>query len=668
MRLPVPDLAPLKLAQTRRLLLFTLALTLLIALILVLRDARGLPAALGDTDDATRLVAMRELAHGRGWWDQLQTRFQPPTGAWSHWSRLIDGGLAALNRGFALFTSEREAELLTRIVWPLLWIFPALAAVLLATRRLAGQGERGLALRGLAVLAGGVLVLTGFGPLTLQFHPGRVDHHDVQITLSLIVLAGAMASGIRGAAVAGAATGLGLAIGLEALMFESVLAASLGLRVLLDRTQWRRAAAFGLALAGVTAVAFFIQTPPARWGVPACDALGSNLLAGTVLAGLGLAAAAWATRDRDWRWRLGALAVAGGVALGVYLALDPRCTRGIFADVDPAIRPFWLDHVNEVKTWPQQWRSDPPDAVAMAVAALMGLGAWAALGLVPARRRDAAWWTLGGALVLGVVAAWTAVRMRSYLEWFAVIPLAVAAAEAARRSPRLPTLAAVVAGALLAPTFLIGIILMAGGDFSVRLPPLLPPLLLALAAASVVLVALRVRRQGWREAAAFTAMVLPLAALVALTANADRLARAKPKRPKDPPDFCYSAGAFRTLATLPRGVTVSEVDLGPFVLAHTPSSAMSGPYHRMSPGILASRAVLVASGADAEAKARAISPGGALGPVYILECRRHRGHFDRDRLRPEALQAQLDAERPPAWLERLSPPGAPVEIYRPIAR
>lgn len=662
MRLLAPDLAP-----TRRLLLYALAVTLLIAVILVLRDSRGLAGALGDTDDATRLVAMRELAAGRGWWDQLQTRFQPPLGAWSHWSRLIDGGLAALNRGFALFTSERQAELLTRTVWPLLWIFPAVAATLLAARRLAGQGDRGLALRSLAVLAGGVVVLTSFGPLTLQFHPGRVDHHDVQITLSLIVLAGAMASGVRGAAAAGAATGLGLAIGLEALMFEAVLAAGLGLRVLLDRGQAPRAAAFGLSLAAVTAAAFLIQTPPARWSVPACDALGANLLAGTVLAGLGLAAAAWATRDRDWRWRLGALALAGGVALAVYLALDPRCTRGIFADVDPAIRPFWLDHVNEVKTWPRLWVTGRPDAIAMAVSALMGLGAWAALGLVPARRRDPAWWTLGGALLLGILAACTAVRMRSYLEWFAVIPLAVAAAELAARSPRWRPLAAVGAGVLFAPTVLIGVILMAGGTLGFRLPPALPPLLLLLAVAALALTALRVRRQGWRAAAGFAALTLPLAGVVALAANGDRLARARPKKPKDPPDFCYSAGAYRTLATLPKGVTVSEVDLGPFVLAHTPSSAMSGPYHRMSPGILAARGVLVASVDQAQARAAAISPGGSLGPVYILECRRHRGHADRDKLRPDSLQARLDANQAPGWLERVSPYGAPLEIYRPVS-
>jgi hypothetical protein len=114
---------------------------------------------------------------------------------------------------------------------------------------------------------------------------------------------------------------------------------------------------------------------------------------------------------------------------------------------------------------------------------------------------------------------------------------------------------------------------------------------------------------------------------------------------------------------------VSEIDLGPFVVALTPSSATSAPYHRMSTGIMRARHVLVApaDGAGpggARALATAVSPGGRLGPVYVLECRRHARHVDRVGLARDSLQARLDAARPPAWLTRLSPPGAPVEVYR----
>ena len=664
MRLAFPDLAP-----TRRLLWLALAVTMVVGALLLLRDGRDLPRTFGDTDDATRLVMMRGLLHGQGWWDQRLTRLQPPAGVWMHWSRLLDGGLAALTAAFGLFMSAPRAELATRAVWPLLWILPATTAAFLAARRLAGREEDGRGLPGLAVLAAAAAVLVSFAQLTIQFHPGRVDHHDVQITFALVTLAGAMASGVRGAAVAGVATGIGLAVGLEALIFEAVLAASLGLRVWLDRRQAPRAVAFGLALALSTGVAFLLQTPPQRWGVPACDALGSNLAAGAVLAGLGLAAAAWSTRARSWPWRLGALAAAGGLALAVYLALDPRCTRGIFADVDPAVRPFWLDHVNEVKSWPRLWKSDQVDAVSITMAALMGLGAWAALGLVPARRRDPAWWTMGGALLLGVVAAWTAVRMRGYLEWFAVAPLAVAAAELGARARRLSPPATVAAAMVLAPVLPTGLVLMAGGRTSVRLPPGTPLLVAAVLALGVVVLALRVRRAGWRSGLAFAAVLLPLALCAGIVLQADRASRTRRAKAADPPDFCFNDGAYAALARLPAGVTVSEIDLGPFVLALTPSAAMSAPYHRMSAGIMTARHVMAApvdgAGPDgAQARAAAVSPGGRLGPVYVLECRRHARHVDRDHLARDSLQARLDAGRPPPWLVRLSPPGAPLEVYR----
>src|SRR5438270_10957273 len=48
-----------------------------------------------DTDDAMRLVQMRDWLAGQGWYDLRQPRLEPPLGYYSHWSRLIDVGMAA---------------------------------------------------------------------------------------------------------------------------------------------------------------------------------------------------------------------------------------------------------------------------------------------------------------------------------------------------------------------------------------------------------------------------------------------------------------------------------------------------------------------------------------------------------------------------------------------
>src|SRR5882757_9611547 len=50
------------------------------------------------TDDAMRLVEVKDLIAGQGWFDLTQHRLDPPAGTPMHWSRLIDLPLAALMR------------------------------------------------------------------------------------------------------------------------------------------------------------------------------------------------------------------------------------------------------------------------------------------------------------------------------------------------------------------------------------------------------------------------------------------------------------------------------------------------------------------------------------------------------------------------------------------
>jgi len=42
------------------------------------------------TDDAMRLVEVRDLLGGQSWFDLTQYRLAPPEGVRMHWSRLID--------------------------------------------------------------------------------------------------------------------------------------------------------------------------------------------------------------------------------------------------------------------------------------------------------------------------------------------------------------------------------------------------------------------------------------------------------------------------------------------------------------------------------------------------------------------------------------------------
>src|ERR1700754_2890468 len=79
-----------------------------------------------DTDSAMRLVQVRDLVRGQGWFDTVQHRMNTPYGLSMHWSRLVDAPLAFLS-----LISERFAL----IAWPL----TLLAGLLLLLARLGAR-------------------------------------------------------------------------------------------------------------------------------------------------------------------------------------------------------------------------------------------------------------------------------------------------------------------------------------------------------------------------------------------------------------------------------------------------------------------------------------------------------------------------------------------------
>src|SRR4051812_30316307 len=103
-------------------LLFGLA-WLLIVVQLLAHDWSDTARALGDTDDAMRLAQLRDWLSGQGWYDLNQARVAG--GYESHWSRLIDAGLAGTLWVFGWFFDPAIAERLMRVVWPLLRLRPA---------------------------------------------------------------------------------------------------------------------------------------------------------------------------------------------------------------------------------------------------------------------------------------------------------------------------------------------------------------------------------------------------------------------------------------------------------------------------------------------------------------------------------------------------------------
>ena len=76
--------------------------------------------ALGDTDDNMRMMQVRGLLHGQGWFDLRQHRMNPPFGANIHWSRLVDLPIAGLILGLRPLLGGPAAERWAVAIAPLL--------------------------------------------------------------------------------------------------------------------------------------------------------------------------------------------------------------------------------------------------------------------------------------------------------------------------------------------------------------------------------------------------------------------------------------------------------------------------------------------------------------------------------------------------------------------
>ena len=503
------------LSSARRLTGLALGVSVIVALLLVAFN-HDISRNLGDTDDALRLVQVRDLLGGRGWYDQAVVRFQPHP-QWLHWSRLLDGGIAGFDRLLQLFMPPAAAEWGTRFVWPLLWIFPVSLAGLSSARSLGGSAA-------LVVMA--MLLITDPAAY-IQFIPGRIDHHDVQVTFTAAAFAFALQRRnlTLAAVLSAAATTLGLAIGLEALPYQALIGASFAFRALTETESRRATRAYGFTLALLPVVVFALQTPPWRWSLSFCDAMGLNTVVGLSLSGLVVATIS----SLPVRWPVaGRAAVAlalGAVAGGAYLALDPACIHGPLGAVDPRVRPFWFDRVQELRPWPFLFKH--LRFMALTNAAVAVLAAISALTIVLRPRGAPLASTVLTALLVAVsaIGAWQVVRAEDYLFW---LGLPVISAGLARLAARLKDRLVVymIAGLLLAPTTLAS---AATGGFQAP------------------------SRTATEKAAV---------------------------------GGCTDVAAFRQLAALPPGLVIAEIDLGPHILANTPQAVVVGPYHRMTDSLL----------------------------------------------------------------------------------
>jgi len=326
---------------------------------------------LGDTDDNMRMMQVRGLLQGQGWFDLRQHHLSPPSGANIHWSRLVDLPIAGLILALRPILGGAAAERWAVAIAPLLPYLLLLFSLAVTTRRLIDRRAYPLLF----------IAMFFAGSTNGMFMPTRIDHHGWQLALlALSVAAMADPNKVRGGLTLGIATALSLSIGLEMMIYLGIAGAAMVLFWVADTAERERLRAYALALSAGTAVGFLVfASYDNRLAV--CDALSPVWLSDALLGGALLFGLSWLS-PADWRKRL-ALAAAAGLVIAAFHALTwPHCVQRL-EGVSPEVERLWLSHVKEARPFYRHgWR------IASLIIALpiTGLTGWTLLAWV--RRAD----------------------------------------------------------------------------------------------------------------------------------------------------------------------------------------------------------------------------------------------------------------------------------------
>src|SRR3954464_5678763 len=300
---------------------------------------------LGDTDDNMRIMQVRGLLHGQGWYDLRQHHLNPPVGFNIHWSRLVDLPIAGLILGLRPVFGGPGGERWAVAIAPLLPYLLLLFSLALTARRLLGPSAYPLAF----------LTLFFAGSTNGMFMPERIDHHGWQLALlALSISAIADPRRVRGGLTLGISTALSLAIGLEMLIYLALAGVAMVLFWVDDPDERERLQAYAVSLGGGTAFAFLIFASNDNWNA-VCDALSPVWLSNALIGSALMFGLAWIS-PADWKRRLALAVGAGIIVAGFHALVWPHCLQRL-EGVSPEVERLWLSHVKEARpVYRHGWR------------------------------------------------------------------------------------------------------------------------------------------------------------------------------------------------------------------------------------------------------------------------------------------------------------------------
>lgn len=573
---------------------------LIVATILVVRTILSPGPLFADTDDAMRLVVVRDFLAGQNWYDLVQHRLDTPFGAEVHWSRLVDLPIATIIYVLTPVLGAPGATIGAAYIWPLTLLAALLAVSAGLARRLLGSA---------GVLP--ALVLPALSPaIFTEFVPGRIDHHSVEILLTLAI-AWASIEALqrpRFAWLAGVLCATALAIATESLPAIAAAIMVFALLWVIDARRIAQLRGFGLAF-GLAAMAHLaVARPPSRWLEPACDMISPVYVGGALIVALAFVLVTLLPTFRSPWLRLLLLGGLGALGLAGLLALYPQCLAGPYGGVDPWLRQNWLANIAEAKPWTASVADLPVFSLAVGLPVLFGL-AVVCIRIVRVPQDRGQWLVL--LAFLGFAAAIMLLQVRG-------ARLAV--------MPAIPAAAWVIA--------------MAWQRFEHRRG--------VASAALLVCACLAFSGSGIVLVVAGISALKPGHAQVVATAQADKLP-------------CLLSPAFADLRALPPERIMTPIDLGSHMLMETPHAVVSAPYHRDVDGLLDTFNFFN----QPIDQARSILERRGIGLVVTCPAMAEMAGLP-DRA-PDSFSVLAEQNALPAWLSDVSL-GGPLKIYAVLPR
>jgi len=559
-----------------------------------------------ENDDIMRLVEVRDLLAGQGWFDLMQYRLGLSGGTLMHWSRLIDLPLAMLIRVFGLFVETPRAEQMAASTWPLLLIPLMLLPLAIAARRVGGAATMHIA------LALGVFFLF----TCIRFAPGSIDHHNVQLVLAMWMAATLTDPDRRIASYAGAGfvCALAIAIGAETMPLVAVACLCVALQWTWHGAALARAAkAFGLSLALFITAFFALTVPPHSYGVVTCDNLSLGFYALSALGGTGLFLLASLPGTQRRIVRAGLACVMGAVLLLAARVIAPQCLGDPLGDLDPMLVQLWLRGVSEARSFVAEAMVEPEMVGGFYAAGLFAI----CVCLFRAIRGDDMEFHLVLLALIGI--SWTValvqVRGAFFANLLAILPLALLVADLRRASAGNPQNARVAIG------YIAGVLASIPAVWAV-----------------VGLMAVH----GWPQEFGLSA--------VAKGGHGAEVGAEVGE--------CGGPADMAMLGAMQTGLVAAPSNSGTEILRDTRHRVLSAPYHRNQQGMLTELYIGLAQPDEA----RAFIDG--AGVTVIAFCAADPQTEAVAKMKPDGLYAALTRGDVPAYLEPAAVAGGGFKFYR----